>query len=414
MKGKTLKFLIKLSESNILEIIFVAIVFWGLIIFKIFLKQDLELFDTTTFSSMLIATGLTAVVKIIKYFLMNKIEDSAKLESDFNKLKKIYCLDEFVSSKENPSDDNIIPIIKSADLSGKKIIINDNKNSKYQPPEFINNNYSKLIDAHKTSSIYNNLNIRVKDWQIIDNSFVIQTERTTYFNSLATNRAMDYKINDNLTVRSLFEQGPLLTPLKYSQLSNHLGFNGMIESSDNYFFLILRKNNLSIAKGTYGNSVSASLKTKYALDENGCFQTDGLFNSLKKEISDETGINANLSDIKLVSAYRDVLEGGKPQLFFYYKSSLSMNEINLLFSRTAKKSPEKYKRKKNISNVKSDGTKLVWIHKKTLLDEKKTEIFYNKIETYSLNDKHISLPMFPNSAACIVFLIDYLKKGDLK
>ncbi len=408
MKKKVIKYLIKFSKNNVLEVFFVAIIFIFLCLFSKFKGKNLELLDTTTFSSILIATSLTYFVKLIKHLLLNKIEDSAKLESDFKIIKDKYYLDVLVSSKENPSSDNIIPIIKSAELYGKDIIVIDNKDRQYQPPEFINNNYSKLINAHITSSIYNSSNIRVVDWQLSNDTFTIYTERTTYFNSLTTNRAMDYEISDKLSVRSLFEPGPNISQLKHSKLSNHLGFNGMIESKDNCLLFVKRKNNLSVGKGTYGNSVGASLKTKYALDENGLFNTEGLYNSIKNEIFDEIGINAQLSDIKLITAYRDLLEGGKPQLFFYHKSNLTMDEINRIFSQKIKKN----KALNSIQKMQMDGTRIVWIPKNILIDNTMTEVFYNRLETHTL-DKHITLPMFPNASACVVFLIDFFKKENI-
>ena len=76
-----------------------------------------------------------------------------------------------------------------------------------------------------------------------DNTFKFVTGRTTYYNSLVTNRAMDYSLTDGISVRELLECGPMVHSLKNSSLSNHLGFNGFVESSDGSIMLVYRKKN---------------------------------------------------------------------------------------------------------------------------------------------------------------------------
>ena len=59
----------------------------------------------------------------------------------------------------------------------------------------------------------------------------------------------------------------MLTILREEKLSNHLGFKGVVESVDGYIPFIKRNDTVSIGKSTYGDSIGALLKTKYALDE---------------------------------------------------------------------------------------------------------------------------------------------------
>mgnify|MGYP000031354270 FL=1 len=72
------------------------------------------------------------------------------------------------------------------------------------------------------------------------------------------------------------------------------------------------------------------MKVKYALDETYTFTIDGLENGIIEEIKDELGIEkdtleavqntSGLKYVQLIAAYRDMLEGGKPQLLFYAKN----------------------------------------------------------------------------------------------
>lgn len=77
---------------------------------------------------------------------------------------------------------------------------------------------------------------------------------------------MDFRWENKLTIREQFECGPFLHSLKDSYLSNHIGVNGFVESSDGYIIFLKRGNKLSIAKRTYATSFGEALKTKYALD----------------------------------------------------------------------------------------------------------------------------------------------------
>lgn len=78
---------------------------------------------------------------------------------------------------------------------------------------------------------------------------------------------MDYELEKGISIRELLECGPIVHPLKYSLLSNHLGVNGFVESSDGKIMFVYRKNNVSIGKRTYSNSIGASIKTKYHYDQ---------------------------------------------------------------------------------------------------------------------------------------------------
>ena len=137
----------------------------------------------------------------------------------------------------------------------------------------------------------------------------------------------------------------LSNPLSKSSLSNHLGFNGFIISSDGMIPFVKRNSIVSIGKRTYGDSIGASLKAKYGLDSQGRFTLAGLQNSILKEIKDELKIGA--TDIEfsveknMIAAYRDLVEGGKPQFLFAAKVNRTHNEITQEFIKQVKEVKEK-------------------------------------------------------------------------
>ena len=361
---------------------------------------------------------------------MNKIEDAIKLTVDYDALSKRYCnvkLYSFCNNKNNNntkeakknykklrrlykkqyrdvkssvclSDIFKFPITDVIDIAKCRIYVDDNKTNMYKLPEDVRENYSEIMQAHKTSNIYNQLNIRVDDWEKEGEIFTLKTSRTTYFDSMVTNRAMDFRWSDGTTVREKYEYPPLWNSLEKSLLSNHLGFNGFVESSDGYVVFVKRNKGLSIGKKTYGNSVGASLKTKYALNTEGQFDVEGLNKAILCEIKDELNIekdNLVESSLKnnILYAYRDMVEGGKPQLLFYVVSKKTKKDIENEF-------------KSNSKNNKRliDGKKLLWIKKEELYDVCVTaeRIIY----------KGKSYKMVPSASACVGMLIDYYKREE--
>lgn len=87
------------------------------------------------------------------------------------------------------------------------------------------------------------------------------------------------------------------------------------------------------------------IKNGYALDSQGRFTLAGLQNSILKEIKDELKIDA--ADIEfsveknMIAAYRDLVEGGKPQFLFAAKVNRTHNEITQEFIKHVKEKKKK-------------------------------------------------------------------------
>ncbi len=383
-------------------------------------------------------------VYVLERFLQNRFEDKEKLRQDYFVLAEKYKGDNLISCG------NITYPVVSAWVGDiclystnefvvdrDKLSIKDGKKL-YSLPGIIESNMLEIMKVHGTSTLYNNVNVRVVDFTGNGGRLELSTERTNYFYSMVTNRAADYDWGGSgITVRELYEPGPSLHPLQYSQLSNHLGFNGFIESSDGFIVFVKRSNDVSIGKRTYGDSIGASLKAKYALNEDGDFTVSGLINAVVHEIKDELKISKDfIETINLIQAYRDCVECGKPQLLFYSKVSQTAAEISELFNATlnssetveGKKSEpdhkqnlaksEKDKQKKE-QKVLVDGEKLVWLSRGDL---DKLEFLENGVRFIGdkggffsvegnkqkvLHDQF--LPMVPSASAVIITLKEYMR-----
>ena len=310
-------------------------------------------------------------------------------------------------------NDSILPVIHIAWLYNKNVEIIDAPASEYKLPEVINTHFDELFSSYQTSEVYDNINIRVDDWKLNSekNLFQIFSGRTTYYKSLVTNRAMDYVLSNGASVRKMLEGGPVIHSLKGSSLSNHLGFNGFIETSDEKFMFVFRKKGVSIGEGTYSNSVAASLKTKYALNPSSQFTMAGLENGIIREIEDELGIppetllrdknNILSGPIKLIAAYRDLLEGGKPQLLFYAMTSMDSKQVTEVFN--AKNNHLLNNESDSVTGkeqvMSTDGNHLFWVSRDELISGLLS----------SGGTIHHELPMLPSASACVSMLQQFLK-----
>lgn len=392
-----------------------------IVILGIFVKnsihenEHISILDWTIFSSIVAALFLNSLSSLIQTLLLNSLEDSAKLTCNYKELTSKYKASMIEYDNTQASFNNLqklkksefyvrIPVIKEYSLNVSTIYIQDFPTKKYKLPDLIQEHFNELIKAHSTSKIYNQLNIRVDDWGYKNGKFIIKTSRTTYFDSLVTNRAMDFEWAKDMSVRNLFEFGPFISPLNESCLSNHIGFNGFVISSDGYIPFVKRGKNLSIGKRTYGNSIGASLKAKYALNASREFTEKGLVKSILQEINDELKIPSNELETfslnkHLIAAYRDLVEGGKPQFLFCIHSYWTKDMIEKNFRNIMRK-----KRVKKNLELLEDGQKFLWIsinsiHEICILPDK--IIHQEKI-----------YHMMPSATAAIVMLIEHMNNEE--
>lgn len=387
-------------------------------------------FDFSVLSSIVFAIIIAIIGNMINNFVNSYIEDEVKLTTDYKTLANQYIDDlfEYNNSVEdgvdpknldlllNKSDvsqdhknissyDFRFPITEDAKSYKKSLVIHDS-HEEYVLPDIIQEHFDQLVKSHSSTLKYNQLMIRVDDWYEDNNTFHIHTSRTSYLQSLVTNRSIDYRWENGLSNRKWFDYGPFVTTLKESELSNHLGFNGFIESSDGYIPLMQRSSKVSVGKRTSSPSVSGSAKTKYALDDDHVFTTDGLERAILSEIFDE--IKIEKKDLEwegleksIIRWYRDLVEGGKPHFLFYVKSKNDRETIENNFKGNGKKN-------KNVFDVQlqmlEDGEQMVWIHK--------SELSQLAISPSYIVHKQVAYKTLPSYSSCLGMLINHLKSID--
>jgi len=360
-----------------------------------------DVVDLTVFSGIVFAMALNVLSKVFKKSILNRFEDDVKLTTEYKKLCKKYQTDLYCY-KNQDGKSVCFPVAQFMPLKGCQIEIRDT-DCMYQLPETIQEHFDEIFSAHQTSKIYNRLHVRVDDWGKEGNTFYLSTSRTTYYNSMVTNRAMDFPWENGLTVREALEYGPFLHDLSTSELSNHLGFNGFIMSNDNQIPLIKRDDDLSIGKKTCGASINAALNTEHALEKDGTFQSQGLVATILHKIEDELKISS--TDLKtfdlnknLIAVYRDLVEGGKPQLLFYVECHLDRKDIEKKFYQALGKNY--WVKRKAGSDPLEDGSKILWIKKEEL------HSVYLDVDKMIHNNKKYE--MTPSAAASFGMFIDVI------
>lgn len=363
--------------------------------------------------SLLLIAACTLLFKLLSYVVALFTEDAAKVNPNPREIIKQYPICDMIVE-----DGQKFPInalwVKNDPEDVVDYVINDEPNSFYKLPTQVDKHYDEIMgSAHKVSKTYNQINIRMNSFEYNQSAKRISfgTERTTYYDLLVTNRAMDIIWNNGLSVRSLYEPGPYLNSLANSRLANHIGYNGMVETSDGMLVNVYRGPHVSTDKNQYKFSISGSLKTRYVLNEKEkqIYSIGQICNAVTHEIIDELNIDTGLfKDYKerilfekddIIAFYRDVCEGGKPHFLFYKKLNLTKNEIDLGLNKITSKSSKS-------SNV--DGTRFKWISHEDFVEARVDEPRADgKTDVHVGNE---SLIMNFNNAGLFLMIRDYVRK----
>lgn len=359
-----------------------------------------SILDVNILTSFLVLFVCEAIADLVIHIVEKKTEDETKVTNDYEAIVSKYCLDK---KKMVQKSDAVYPVL--IDFQRKKseqIQFETEKSDKeYVLPKEIAAYSDAILNAHNQSTIYNSITIRLDDLIVNDNNVKIVYSFTSYFDTLLTNRAMDYPFKDGKTIRELYEPGPFISSLRDSQMSNHIGFNGLIKLRNDKFIFVKRGGRLSTAKRKWAPSVSASLKTKYALDDNHEMTISGIANAIRCEIEDELKMsipdNSKLED-SIIGFYRDLVEGGKPHFVFYFENDqLSFDEFS-----------EKFKTSMNDKSVKEENKKKLIVDGTEFMEVDKEDLVNAKYHIDNLIIKNQVLEMNPSMIASVIMVLDYM------
>ena len=196
----------------------------------------------------------------------------------------------------------------------------------FAPPNLIQINSNKILGINTNSTVFNSLTMRLDKLEENENNGITMFfSYSDYFSHMITNNSPDFQI-DNTSIRELTEPGPVFSPLACSRCSNHLGVSVMIETSDGKLVSQLRNGKVSSYKNVFGPSASGALNADICLS----MGKVNLEMAIMKEIEEELFLSESLK-LFYLGTTREFQRSGKPESFFYAKSTKSSNEIQSLF-----------------------------------------------------------------------------------
>lgn len=278
---------------------------------------------------------LSSVALYILKVILGRFEDMLKINFDTNVLLKTYkketddgknCYKKSITLAKETSQtfayDDVL-IVKDPSILFK---VEDHPTKMFQPDAFITENYDRIFAAHSGSAIANFDTVRMDDFNPETNTFYLS--RSTYFNHLVTNRAVDYELFEGISLRNIYEFGPRLNPLSQTKMSNHVGINALVFLSDGRLLVPQRKADSTISKNKVTSSIAVMLTfpKAYENDPKNAFITAKylLCDNIIKNLSDrakllEDDIDESKTDVRFLGFGRNIYEGGKPQMYFAVK-----------------------------------------------------------------------------------------------
>ncbi len=294
-------------------ILFVA---W-LVVFFLWARADVVSNVVGTIVGFLFSTIL---IYFLKLFSMN-FEDMLKVNYDTEALLKRYKgAPEYRKRLELNGTSVEFAYADTLVNNNHTVTVVDNPGKMFELDDFVMSNYERIFSAHSGSAKINGLTIRVDKVEKMDDLCTIYLSRSTYFNHLLTNRAIDFAIFDDVTIRDVLEYGPVLNSYEDSKMSNHVGINGLVFLSDGNLLVPRRKNDSTISKNKITSSIAVKLDfpkdgSKIVTMEHLLYQTiiDNLSARVKIRPED---LNLDHIKVEFLGFGQNIYEGGKPQ--FYY------------------------------------------------------------------------------------------------
>ncbi|MBQ3491870.1 MAG: hypothetical protein IJA74_04910 [Oscillospiraceae bacterium] len=226
--------------------------------------------------------------------------------------------------------------------SGKTTVRFADDPKPHELPSFVITNADELLQAHKNSAKNNSNTIRLDDftYDAATDELRLHTSRSTYYHMLITNRCMDYQFANGMSIREVYEYDKEICPLARSKFGNQIGINGLIVTNDNYILVEKRDRKKITWKNKFAQSISLAMK----VDDMKIHRWDKLGddpsvvqNKLGEIITKTIESNFGLVPVKdyepfemshnFLGLARDLLEGGKPNLYFFVRTTCGADEL---------------------------------------------------------------------------------------
>lgn len=260
------------------------------------------------------------------------LEDVLKINYDTDKLLEIYsgCPDYRKTLESNGT---------KVEFAYADVLVNDDYEftivdapDKFMELDgFIEENYAQIFSAHSNSAKTNLTTIRLDRFDAETKTFYLS--RSTYFNHLVTNRAVDFPLFEGVSLRTVYEYGPRISSLEDSKMSNHIGINALVFLSDGRLLVPRRKGSATISKNKITSSIAVMLNFPSESQndpQNAEITVEYLLHgNIIKNLSDRVKLPSDAIDpekveVKFLGFGQNIYEGGKPQFYF----AVTLKEID--------------------------------------------------------------------------------------
>lgn len=288
-----------------------------LIIFLVWAAEEVISNVVGTVVGFLFTTILLYIIKVLFAYW----EDVLKVTDD-----TAYILDIYNGSpdyrKTLTLNDTSVTFAYADNLvnTGYNFHVEDAPEKFFELDEFIMNNYTAIFSAHSNSAKVNSTTIRLDDFRVEGKDCTFYLSRSTVFNHLVTNRAIDFVLFDGVSLRSVYEYGPKITPYNRSKMSNHVGINALVFLSDGRLLVPRRNNKSTISKNQITSSIA--VKLEFPRDKSEVITAEYLMRgniieslSSRLKIRPED-LDVSQIDIQFLGFGQNLYEAGKPQLYY--------------------------------------------------------------------------------------------------
>lgn len=177
-------------------------------------------------------------------------------------------------------------------------------------------------------------NLRISRVRQIGDTIEIWLQRVRYFDSIRTNHAMDFKDpGSGATLRQVIHSSGRLEPLGPTLLADHIGVDTLIFTRAGELVITHRSPSVAVTTGKLGPSSGGALSTR-DFPKHACGIS---WNELPKlrETYEELGFTEGELGMppRVLGVGRDLLRGGKPQLFLSLETYCSADEIRRAWDR---------------------------------------------------------------------------------
>ncbi|HEY1350167.1 MAG TPA: toll/interleukin-1 receptor domain-containing protein [Ktedonobacteraceae bacterium] len=211
----------------------------------------------------------------------------------------------------------------------------DSRSPAYTLPRDIKGKAEHLLALHRQRNrrMFDSATIRLNRVEAGAQGVTFVVSRAHYFDYVATNYSIDARLDDwSVSLREQVHPPGRLDALDASPLANHIGLGALLFTADNFVVLPVRsRRGVNIWQGEIGPSVSGA--TSYSRDIHRLKKGDvaGWIAGEAAEELNLEGTHIETHGVHLLGVTRELLRGGKPEMFFFAQLNIPRSEVERRF-----------------------------------------------------------------------------------